>query len=386
MTHAHLGRPYRLDKDRIHIDLKDDRPRWILSSYSPSSDTPRQLFGGQLREKSFEELRLRHYELAANGQEQQAIQEAKAIYDNAEQQMVAAANDLDGAIKYIIQGENEHPNRIDICREVTKGSSSKHGTTNTQPPPSMKTFGASFGQPSHMAQPSAFGQPPALGQPLNSFVMNQPQQSSFGRPSPLGTGQANPFAQPKNPFSSTRNVSQPRFGNLPFSISATTTSTAPSPMDVSTSQPSSFAATSALGKIADSATNPFTNPGPTSSLDSFSQNKAPTVGFTNSLPTTQLMTGTPNYGQKNAQGQLTSWKGSRISYIDGAPCFRRSDGNWEKVWFPEAPKLDMNEVIPNAMYTEALEERYKYMLQHGAFPDGLIPDMPPKKEWCLWDF
>jgi len=49
--------------------------------------------------------------LAAQGNHQQAIQEAQTLVNNAEQQMQNVLNDVDGAIKYVIDGENRHHER-----------------------------------------------------------------------------------------------------------------------------------------------------------------------------------------------------------------------------------------------------------------------------------
>jgi nucleoporin NUP42 len=106
---------YGLDAKSIRIDLTEERPQWILSCYSPTRDNPRQLFGGLPREQSPEEMRVRHYELAAQGLIGQAQAEAQQLYQEAEAQIKAALDDLPGSIKYIIDGEKEHPNRLDIC-------------------------------------------------------------------------------------------------------------------------------------------------------------------------------------------------------------------------------------------------------------------------------
>lgn len=193
--------PYHLDKDVISNDLTNDRPLYILSSYGPGRDAPQQLFGGQLREQSFEELRLRHYELASAGNESQAVQEAQVLYNNAEQQMQKALSDLDGALKYIIDAANQHPNRLDVCK--AKGadiSQSQQPSGLVQPAGAPATGGPTLGQTS-FGQPSApafgrpsFGQPaapaPVFGQPA---PLNQ-NQSLFGQPSKLTSGPA--FGQP----------------------------------------------------------------------------------------------------------------------------------------------------------------------------------------------
>ena len=50
--------PYKITKDGLKLDLADERPPWILSSYGPGKDAPEQLFGGYPREQSLEEVRL----------------------------------------------------------------------------------------------------------------------------------------------------------------------------------------------------------------------------------------------------------------------------------------------------------------------------------------
>ena len=377
---AHLTRPYKLDKERIRVDLGEDRPRWILSSYSPTAETPRQLFGGETREQSYEELRLRHYELALNGQEQQADQEAKTAYRNAEQQIRAALNDLDGAIKYIIDGRNDHPNRIDICREATKLGYVKESTgLHAQSHPSSS-------QQLQTMQSSAFGQPSALGRADNPFARNPATHAVFGRPSQPGIGQESPFGLPKNPFASTRDAPQPNFGTPAFTASTLASSSAPNTMDFSPTKTSGFGQGSSFDHDAGRSKNPFAQTGSTAPSRPVSLSNGPSAGFPSAPVTMEAAAVSSSHGQKDALGHLTSWRGNRVSYIEGKPCFKRADGNWERVWFPEAPKLDMNEDIPNTMYTEALEEKYRYMQQHGSFAGGLIPEMPPKKEWCHWNF
>ena len=65
--------PYQLDKAAIKVDLSSERPQWILSAYGPGRYAPVQLFGGEQREKSFEEMRLYHYQARAANAEQQAV-------------------------------------------------------------------------------------------------------------------------------------------------------------------------------------------------------------------------------------------------------------------------------------------------------------------------
>ncbi|KAJ6087456.1 hypothetical protein N7467_006370 [Penicillium canescens] len=174
----------------IKLDLTagKNRPLWILSSYSPQQNVPRQLFGGPGREQSPEELRVRHYELAAAGSIDQAVQESQALWQESIKQMEVVLGDLNGAVKFIIDGKNEHPNRLDIVEGKT-------GPGATQAPGTLGGAPSGFGQPSTLGQASGFGQPSTLGQ---SSGFGQPstlgQSSGFGQPSTLG--QSAGFGQP----------------------------------------------------------------------------------------------------------------------------------------------------------------------------------------------
>ena len=64
---------YLFSSETLYADLTSELPGWILSSYSPGTKTPVQLFGGEDREKSFEEMRLNHYMLREQGQEALAV-------------------------------------------------------------------------------------------------------------------------------------------------------------------------------------------------------------------------------------------------------------------------------------------------------------------------
>ena len=65
--------PFSLDKSQIVTDLSSEKPQWILSAYGPGRQAPAQLFGGPMREQSFEEMRLLHYMAVASGNPQQAV-------------------------------------------------------------------------------------------------------------------------------------------------------------------------------------------------------------------------------------------------------------------------------------------------------------------------
>ena len=321
---ANLDYRYKLDKARIVTELKNERPQWIISAYGPEKELPVQLFGGYPREQSFEELRLRHYELAAAGNPQQAVQEAQAWFNNAEQQIRTALDDVEGAIKYMINGENEHPNRFDICK--AKGgnlNNNPQGLVGSQP------SGPAFGQPSSaLAAPKAsfagpatsftqptgtlgFGQPSALGSQPPSFGQqagSSGQSSGFGPPTQLGrpttsfgqpssrfghsSAQAPAFGKPSNPTSAFGQPSVPTpafgkqsfgqpsapsaFGQKPAATAFGAPSALGSKQQSAFSQPSApqksafgqqssgISQPSAFGKPSSAPTNPFGQPSQTS--------------------------------------------------------------------------------------------------------------------------
>ncbi|CAD6564651.1 MAG: hypothetical protein ASARMPRED_005618 [Alectoria sarmentosa] len=477
--------PYKLDKASITNDLSKERPQWILSAYGPGRDAPLQLFGGHPREQSFEELRVRHYELAAQGNQQQAIQEAQALVNNAEQQIQTALNDVDGALKYLINGENEHPNRLDVCK--VKGatptqpqtSAPNQQTTSTfgQPSSSAPAFGQpsapsafgrpsvpSFGQPSaptstfgqpsaptfgQPSQPSAFGQPSTLGRSTTSF--GQPS-STFGKPSitaptfgqpsapsPLGAPQQQPiplgkpsepdvFQQPstaaKNSFGQPPASTQaPPFGQpsalLQSSAYGTPSTLNPSPAfgkpatsgaisgfsQTSKAPPNPFSqltapsTTGSFGQPSSAATNPFGQRRTSTAnqpVPSFGQpfgpsnTLQPTTGPAASRGNVRSTSGQGTNGvpvQKDSQGKITSWKGMSVRYFDDEPCYKGNDGNWQRVWFADGPPVFTKTVdMPDEAYDEATKASYRHLKETGTFKDGIMPELPPKREWCTWNF
>ncbi|KAI0179617.1 hypothetical protein GGR52DRAFT_206525 [Hypoxylon sp. FL1284] len=299
---------YSVTKDGIKSDLTIERPQWILSCYGPGRDSPAQLFGGYPREQSLEEIMLY---IRGSGNEQQAMSEVTGLYQQAEQQIQTTLNNLDGAMQFLTAAGNEHPNRIEVCKQsnaqtgatgiFARGANTQTGFPNpltsnpnpfsSAPQQRQNPFAAgggngtpSFGQPSAMGQkpnpfgppPSstAFGQPSALGPPKPAF--GQPSHmgaapSPFGQQSSMGAagpafGQTSALGQKPNPFSSAAPSAptptafgQPSaLGQRPNPFSAAASS-GPSPFSQATpsapSAPSVPSAPNPFGKPA--AANPF---------------------------------------------------------------------------------------------------------------------------------
>ena len=164
--------------DGIKADLTqgDDRPIWPLSAYGPGRDAPRQLLEGPL-ESSPEELRVQYYLAKAGGSTQQYEQNERAAVDQANQRIQQILNDVDGAIKYIIDGKDQHPNRDD---QTQKNASSFNWTTKP-----------SLNQPAATSNTStAFGQPSAFGATASSTAFGKASTPGFGQASAPGRGMA----------------------------------------------------------------------------------------------------------------------------------------------------------------------------------------------------
>ncbi|OAR01278.1 hypothetical protein LLEC1_08120, partial [Akanthomyces lecanii] len=242
---------YYIKLDALEADLTTEPPTWILSAYAPGREAPDQLFGGPMREQSFEEMRLHYMKGKAEGNEQKALAEAGELYQNAQAQMQTAARNVSEAAKYVIDGENRHPNRADICQQGTQGAPFGEFLVGKRPKSIAAEQPAAanpFGSTSNAAAPanpfasnsgatnasspfggagvagaapttSTFGQASALGQKPNPFgtpAFGQPAQpaAGFGQPSqPSAFGQA---AQPSQPTAFGQPPSQPSaFGQPP---------------------------------------------------------------------------------------------------------------------------------------------------------------------------
>ncbi|KAL6721292.1 hypothetical protein ACLMJK_000394 [Lecanora helva] len=409
-------------------DLSKERPQWLLSAYGAGREAPIQLFGGSPREQSFEELRLRHYQLAAQGRHQEAIQEAQTLVNIAEQQNQTALNDIDSAITYIINGEREHPNRIDIVN--AKGNQPQQSEVMNQNQPSVPAFGQpsstfgrpaapAFGQPSFgssFGQPSALGQSAAMGRPATSFGQSSGFGNpsvfapTFGRPSPFGAQQQGPSPftslsgqnaqaqtslsanQPSNPFGQPfgKPSAPSQSGNPPGSFSL-------NPLDQSA--PNAFApsSTNQTSKTSISFANRAV-PSFGFNFESFQSSHIPSnsANFTKAQPTTnsRIDVASTTAVNANASGavddatvKISNWKGKPVSYIDEEPCYRTNDGSWRRIWFPHgAPSFAKTPELPVEAYNESIKEEYGSAKEHGLFKDGIMPKLPPRREWCTWDF
>jgi nucleoporin NUP42 len=88
--------------------------------------------------------------------------------------------------------------------------------------------------------------------------------------------------------------------------------------------------------------------------------------------------------------KLVSWKGRRVEYKDGEPCYQHPDdaATFVRIFCPEGPPGPENfkdSVGKPEEYTPEVEMAYRHLKEHGVFKDGILPAVPPKPEWCSFD-
>ncbi|KAK2794209.1 hypothetical protein FQN51_000910 [Onygenales sp. PD_10] len=449
---------YGISVAEIQTDLTPGkgRPEWIFSCYGPGKNAPIQLFGGPQREQSFEEMRVLHYAAAAAGNPQQAVQDAMKLYAETEAQMQTILKDTEGAIRYILEGENTHPNRIDVIEGRTGPvTPSPFGQPSafSQPPAAAQPAAPAFGQPS---TPSPFGQPAAVGQQPAFGKPSFGQPSGFGQPSALGAGQP-AFGQPSNPaapafgqspFAQAAQTAQPQQNPLgfgqptpsPFAQAQTQNQQQPSPFGQQSVQPSPFGQPSAQNVQPSpfgqpQQQTPFGQPQapspfgqPSNTLNTTAQPspfgtqqpaaaptqpnpfssplaQAPTTATTT---TTTATTSQPAISKKAKPNlnplphltgetrrdpvtqKLISWKGRPVKYIEGEPCYQHPDdaATFVHIFFPDGPPRPealKDAVGPPEEYTPDVEAAYRLMKETGSFKNGLVPEVPPRVEWCSFD-
>jgi nucleoporin NUP42 len=94
-----------------------------------------------------------------------------------------------------------------------------------------------------------------------------------------------------------------------------------------------------------------------------------------------------SYSTRDATGRLNMFKGKRVVYKEGQAGVQNRDGSWSKIWFPEgAPAYYKDTEMEDSAYDESTKEAYVKMRQAGSFQGGVMPLVPPKREWCLWNF
>jgi len=248
------------------------------------------------------------------------------------------------------------------------------GAQPTQFGPAPSQSSNSFGQPS--GQTNKFGavNTSAPANPFGTVTSNATPATAFGVPSPIrenpvvgAVSNIAPVVAP-NPFASAQAPAAP----------ASPASTNPNPLAVQAPRPNPFGAPPITANpIGTSSQNPL--------------RAATTNGFPNQEINGHAAGGNPlnvsTYSTKGPDGKLSMFKGKRVLYKEDVPGVQSRDGRWEKIWFPDgAPKHDPNTELDERLYDDATKSVYMNLQQTHGFANGLMPLLPPKREWCSFDF
>lgn len=347
-----------------------------------------------------------------------------------EERVKFMCDNADEALEYIANGEHEHPNRLDMCFS-NSGSiyDAAPAATATgwpaQPAQPMQT--SSFGQPSvptnsmttpQLTQPgfgqaSTFGAPSAtaqssFGQPSTFGAPSSAPSSTFGQPSTFGAPSSAPvsgFGQP-SAFAAASSTPSSGFG-LPSALGSAVHTNGMSPFaqagtvgpqQTSFGQPSAPQSTFAspfasLNHAAQQAPNGHGHPFAAPIAPAHAASPTPdAMDHTTTSENEGSASVTPDvnrYMTYDGRGRVQRFKNQAVVYVDEVPHAVRPDGKKERIWFPNGipvpnPCTEVTAEI-YAVAGTALEQIYHAVASTGTFQGGLIPEIPPKRDWIRFD-
>ena len=69
------------------------------------------------------------------------------------------------------------------------------------------------------------------------------------------------------------------------------------------------------------------------------------------------------------------------------PVVQNFNGLKTRIWFPAGPPAyDKDTELDDAAYSPETKAAYEQFVRNGSFAGGVMPVVPPKREWCLFDF
>lgn len=276
---------------------------------------------------------------------------------------------------------------------------------------SPSPFAAAASQPSGFAQAAqqpatGFGQPSAFGaaagKPSPFATAGQQQQQS-----PFAAAPSNNTAPPQtNAFggssqSAFGQPSQPAAQQNPFGTGAAASS-APKPAFGQPTQPTQ-PAPSAFGQ----PSQPAASRNPFGQTQTPQQQQQPTANGTAPAAAAAAAGSTPTAGPDpstylthNVSQQPTSFKQQAVTLLskdDGKTSFHvyqnaSNNGQPEHLWFPAGPpaanpdtQLREEDVFYSGALGKELQAIYEAVASQGAFVGGVMPEVPPKREWVRFD-
>ncbi|KAK0610118.1 hypothetical protein B0T17DRAFT_621390 [Bombardia bombarda] len=301
--------------------------------------------------------------------------------------------------------------------------------------PKPNPFGTAFGGAQQPASSNPFGQPAQTPSPFGQVAANTtPTANPFGQPA-VPAPSANPFGRPpaaSNPFGQPTLAPAPAPTTNPFGAPAAPAPAAPSGLGQPPAlgqKPNPFG-TPGFGQPAAAApaapaSNPFGQPlaqqqqqqqqQPPATTNPFG---APAGNAFASLPaTTTPAAAAPGkgpyaadasrqhpdisaYASNGPDGRLRMFKGKPVVWQvpksspaaaagKEVPVIRNFDGSSTRVWFPTGapPYTTETEADDRAVYgREDVRRTWESFMQTGRWEGGSMPEVPPLREFCAWDF
>ncbi|KAK4226305.1 nucleoporin AMO1 [Podospora fimiseda] len=249
-----------------------------------------------------------------------------------------------------------------------------------------------FGAPQQPAAANPFGQPAANNNP---FGAPSPAKNAFGAqvaPTAATSGpfggaqppqQPSAFAQPQPPTQQTSNP----FGGAPAAANPFGQSAALAP-----TQSGALFGAPLVGSVAAAlGTNSISQLATEAVKTAVSQQAQSPYGPN----ATRKHPDISEYSSRNPDGSLRMFKGKAVIYETPKgsdkplPFVRQFDGSMMRIWMPNGapPYTKETEADDPSVYEDpAVQQQWAGFLQTGEFEDGMMPEVPPKREWCSWDF
>ncbi|KAK1828745.1 nucleoporin AMO1 [Podospora conica] len=254
-------------------------------------------------------------------------------------------------------------------------------------PASTPQTSSPFGQPAasapanpfgQQATPSPFGAPaaaPASSSPFGQPQPAQQQSNPFGAPAAQAPAASNPFGQPAT--------------SSPFGAPAAQPSQpAANPFGQPASQPAAASAFGGGGAFGSANTAPAAaTPAPTGPA-AHGQGPYPSNA-------SRQHPDPSSYSSKGPDNRLRMWKGRPVRYVPEpntnkeVPMYQGSNGNAVRIWFPDGPPAytaETEAADPKVYDDPAVQQQWASFMQTGVFAGGMMPEVPPKRELCQWDF
>lgn len=173
------------------------------------------------------------------------------------------------------------------------------------------------------------------------------------------------------------------------------------PQQASIFQPTANPLNIQNSSAATSFLNPLrTSPDPVSDLNPLRNSAGPNP-FSNPLkPATATGPGSvPNPlnaiagSQSNPLPRLTAWHGAPVTYNkDDEPGYQDPNGAWWRIWFPDGAPIPVPSPTPESQSPAQVEQDNARIAAYASFRDtkhleiGALPEVPPRRQSCQWDF